>query len=165
MQNYKTEIKWGVIFMGVTLAWMLLERVVGLHSTHIDKHPTYTNFFSIVAIATFVFALRDKRQSDLGGNMTWKEGFLSGVIISAIIGVLSPLGQLITAYMISPDYFTNAISYGVQHGLTTQVEAEAYFNVKHYIVLSTISAPLMGIVTSAGVAFFVKSKAETTVPG
>jgi len=158
MQKYRTELKWGGLFMVAMLAWMTLERVVGLHSTLIDKHATYTNFFSIIAISVYVFALKDKKANDLKGHMTWKEGFISGVIISVVVAVLTPFGQLITAYVISPDYFGNAIRYGVEHGLTTQVEAEAYFNLKSYIIQSTIFALLMGIVTSAVVAFFLKSK-------
>ncbi|NQV14224.1 DUF4199 domain-containing protein [bacterium] len=163
MQKFKTELKWGLIFIVVILAWNFMERLVGLHSTLIDKHATYSNFFMIVAIAVYVFALIDKRDGDLGGKMTWKEGFLSGVIISVVVGVLTPLAQFIMAYVISPDYFTNAIRYGVEHGLTTQTEAEAYFNLNNYIITSTIFAPLMGIVTSAVVAFFIKTKAETAV--
>ena len=92
--------------------------------------------------------------------MSYKEGLISGVIISVVVGILSPIGQLLTAYVITPDYFSNAISYGVANGLTTQAEAEAYFNIKNYFFISTMSAPIMGIVTSAVVAFFVKSKPE-----
>lgn len=158
MAQYKTEIKWALIFMGVSLVWMLLERLTGLHSTHIDKHAIYTNFFAIVAIAVYVFALRDKKQGDLKGRMTYKEGLISGLIISVVVGVLTPLGQVITAYVISPDYFENAINYGVSHGHTTQEKAEAYFNVKNYIIQSTVFAPVMGVITSAVVAFFLRTK-------
>ena len=162
MNKYKTEIKWAFIFMGITLVWMILERITGLHSTHIDKHAIYTNVFAPIAIAVYVFALRDKKATDLGGKMTYKEGLMSGVIISVIVGVLSPFGQLMTAYVISPHYFENAISHGVANGLTTLEEAEAYFNVKNYIIQSTIFAPVMGVITSAIVAFFLKTKPEAS---
>jgi len=160
MQKFKTELKWALIFMGVTLAWMLLERLVGLHSTHIDKQATYTNFFAVVAVAVYVFALRDKRDSDLDGKMTYKQGWISGVIISVFVGILTLLTQVITAYIISPHYFENAIRHGVANGLTTQADAEAFFNLKNYIYLSTLFAPTMGIITSAAVAFFLKSRPE-----
>jgi hypothetical protein len=162
MSMYKTEIKWALLFMGTTLVWMLLERLTGLHSTHIDKHATYTNFFALVAIAVYVFALRDKRSSDLQGKMTFKEGLLSGVIISIIVGILTPFGQVITAYVISPNYFENAIAYGVSQGLTSQADAEAFFNLKNYVIQSTIFAPVMGVTTSAVVAFFLKTKPEVS---
>ncbi len=162
MNKFRTEIKWGLIFTASILSWLLIERLTGLHSTHIDKHATYTNFFAIIAIAVYVFALRDKRATDLGGKMTYKEGLISGAIISLIVGILTPLVQLLSAYVISPNYFENAIAHGVANGLTTQADAEAYFNLKNYIIQSTIFAPVVGVVTSAIVVFFLKTKAETS---
>ncbi len=156
--KYKTELKWGFIFMASMLGWMILERLVGLHGTHIAKHPTYTNLFALVATAVYVFALRDKRNNDLNGKMSWKDGFLSGVIISVLVMLLSPLGQLIIHNIISPEYFSTVIKYSVEHGLQTQLEAESYFNLKNYIIQSTMMAPIMGIVTSAIVAFFLKTE-------
>jgi hypothetical protein len=160
MMKFKTELKWVLIFFGASLLWMVLERAVGLHDTHIEKHATYTNIFAFVAIGVYVFALRDKRETDFNGYMSWKDGFISGTIISLGVMVLTPLSQIITAHIITPDYFANAIEYGVTHGLSTRSDAEAYFNLKNYLFISTISAPLMGIVTSAVVAFFLKK--ETT---
>ena len=49
INKYKTEIKWAIIFAIVMLMWITLEKLTGLHSEHIDKHPMYTNFFSIPA--------------------------------------------------------------------------------------------------------------------
>jgi hypothetical protein len=48
----------------------------------------------------------------------------------------------------------------VANDLTTQADAEAYFSLKNYIIQSTIFAPVVGVLTSAVVAFFVKSKPE-----
>ncbi|MCF7825313.1 MAG: DUF4199 domain-containing protein [Candidatus Marinimicrobia bacterium] len=162
MNKFKTEIKWGLIFTCGIMLWMLLERLMGLHSTHIDKHATYSNLFAIVAVVIYVFALRDKRDQDFSGKMTYWQGLKSGVIISIIVGLLTPGVQLVSAFVISPHYFENAIRHGVANGLATLPEAEAYFNVRHYILVSTISAPMMGVVTSAVVAFFLKSKPEVT---
>jgi phosphate/sulfate permease len=41
-----------------------------------------------------------------------------------------------------------------------QKEAEDWFNITSYIIQSFIGTPIMGIVTSAIVAFFVKSKVQ-----
>lgn len=156
MKKYKTEIKWAFIFAGATLAWMLLERLAGLHSTHIDKHMIYTNFFAIPAIAIYVFALLDKRKNDYGGTMTYKQGFISGLIITAIVTILSPLTQYIISTVITPDYFPNIIEYSVSEGLMTREAAEDNFNHGNYILQSLMAAPVMGIVTSAVVAFFTR---------
>lgn len=156
MSNYKTEIKWALIFAAMGLIWMLLERIVGLHDTHIDKHPIYTNLIAIPAITVYVFALLDKRKNDLGGIMTFKQGLITGIIITAIVTLLSPLTQYITSTLITPEYFNNAINYSVETGKVTQEEAEGFFNLRNYIMMGLMSAPIMGLVTSLIVAFFTK---------
>ena len=57
MAKFKIEIKWGVIFVIMSLGWMLLERLAGLHGEHIDKHALYTNFIAIPAIAVYIFGI------------------------------------------------------------------------------------------------------------
>ena len=138
-----------------------MEKALGWHDEHIADHPTYTNFFAFVAIAIYVFALQDKKKNFYQGQMTFKQGFMSGVVISLIVGLLTPLSQYITSTIITPDYFTNAINYSVESGNVTQQEAEDYFNLQTYIIQATIFAPIVGIITSAIVAFFVKSKKES----
>ena len=85
-----TEVKWTLIFCASMLLWMALERAVGLHDTHIDKHIYLTNLFSIVAITVFVLALRDKKRGDYQGTMTYLQGLRFGATISLMIAVLSP---------------------------------------------------------------------------
>ena len=156
MTNFKIEIKWALIFAAMTLGWMMLERLVGLHSTHIDKHLLYSNLIAIPAIAVYVFALLDKRKNYYQGKMTYQQGFMSGLVISLLVMVLSPITQVITSWVITPDYFANIIQHSVSTGKMTQQEAENYFNLKSYIIQGLAGAPVMGIVTSAIVAFFTK---------
>jgi hypothetical protein len=160
MKTIKTEIKWAFIFIVMTLLWMVLERLSGFHSTHIDKHYIVTNFIAIPAIAIYVFALRAKRKNDYGGFMTYKQGFISGLIITAIVTVFSPLTQAITSLVITPDYFPNIIRYSVETGKMDQAAAEKYFNLSSYIVQGLIGAPVMGLITTAIVAVFAKKVAK-----
>ena len=67
--------------------------------------------------------------------MSYKEGFISGLIISIILMIFAPLTQAITSNIITPDYFANVIQYSVETGYHTSLEeAEAYFNLKNYII-------------------------------
>jgi hypothetical protein len=156
MTNFKIEIKWALIFAAMTLGWMLMERLVGLHSTHIDKHLLYSNLIAIPAITVYVFALLDKRKNYYQGKMTYQQGFMSGLVISLLVMILSPITQVITSLVIAPDYFANIIQHSVSTGKMTQTEAADYFNLKSYIIQGLAGAPVMGIVTSAIVAFFTK---------
>lgn len=156
MNKYKVEIKWAIIFFVVSLLWMVFERAVGLHDEHIDKHMIYTNFFAIPAILVFVMALLDKRKTSYGGKMTYKQGLMAGLIITAIVTILSPVSQYITSEWITPDYFKNVTNYSVETGFMTREAAMDYFNLKNYIIQSVIGAAAMGVVTSAIVAIFTR---------
>ena len=161
MKNIKIEIKWAVIFVAMMLAWMFLEKSLGYHDEKIADHPFFTNFVAIPSIAIYIFALLDKKQNFYYGLMSYKQGFISGLIISVIVAILSPLSQYITTEFITPDYFSNVINYAVEQGEMTRDEAEGYFNLKSYILQSVIGALVMGLLTSAIVAIFVKSKSQS----
>lgn len=161
MKNYAIEIKWALIFFVAGLVWMFLEKIAGLHSTHIDKHATYSSLFAIPAIAIYVFALLDKKKNYYNGFMTFKQSLISGLIITLIVTVLSPFSQLITTYLITPEYFPNAIKHAVESKALTQDAAEAYFNTTNYIIMGSMFAPVVGVVTTLIVSFFVKSKNKT----
>ncbi len=156
MQNFKIELKWALLFIGMTWVWMIIERAVGLHDTYISQHPTYTNLVAIPAILLYVLAMREKRSQFYKGTMTYKQGVIFGLIMTGIITALVPLSQLVISNVISPDYFKNAIEYSVSSGQATQEEADSFFNIKSYIIQGMIGAPIMAILTTLIVAIFVK---------
>lgn len=158
MNKYKIELKWAIVFVLMTLLWMALENIAGFHSALIDKHAIVTNFIAIPAIAVYVFALLDKRKKYYSGSMTYLQGFKTGLIITLIVTILSPLTQYITSAIITPEYFKNIIQYSVSEGKMTQEAAESYFNMKSYIIQGLIGAPVMGLITSAIVAIFTRKK-------
>lgn len=158
MKNVKIEIKWALIFVVMTLLWMVLEKLAGLHDTCIDKHAIYTNFIAIPAILIYVLALFDKKKNCYSGTMTYMQGFFSGLIITAIVTVISPLTQYITSTYITTTYFANVIKYSVESGNLTQQAAEEYFNLKSFVIQGLIGTPIMGVITTAVVAFFTKSR-------
>ncbi|MEE4198832.1 MAG: DUF4199 domain-containing protein [Bacteroidales bacterium] len=158
MKKYRIEIKWAIIFVLTLLLWMFLEKIAGLHDEHIEKHSIVTNFVAIPAIIIYVLALLDKRRNDYDGKMTYKQGVISGLIITAIITIFSPLTQYLTTTFITPQYFPKMIEYVVKEGKMTQPEAEGYFHLKNYITQVIISTPVMGIITTLVVAIFTRRK-------
>lgn len=158
MKNYRIEIKWALIFVTMSLVWMFLEKLAGLHDDHINKHSVVTNFIAIPAIAIYVFALLDKRKNYYNGIMNYRQGFVTGFVITVIITILSPLTQYITSTVITPDYFTNASNHAVSLGKMTREQADGYFNLRNYIVQGLMGALIMGIITSAIVAIFTTRK-------
>lgn len=163
MDKIKIEIKWAIIFAVMTLVWMLMEKLCGLHGKYIDYHFYLTNLFAIPAIWTMVLALKDKKKSFYNGNMTYKQGLISGIILSAFIALLSPLTQWITSYIITPEYFPNVIKRSVELGYyKTTAEAEANFNFKTYAINSTIFAFVFGVITTAIAMIFIRTKSNNS---
>ena len=160
--RYKTEIKWAILFIVTSLLWMVLEKISGLHDTYLHLQQYITVLFAIPAVWIYVVALREKKRLFYHGSMTFTQGFVSGLIMTLIITVCSPLTQWITSTIITPDYFKNVIDYSVKTGYYSSVEeATAYFNLRNYIVESTIFAFGMGLITTAVVAFFLKTRRPT----
>ncbi len=161
MKKFAIEIKWGIIFSLISLAWMFLEKGLGWHDENISQHAIYTNFFAIIAIVLYILALLDKKKNFYNGNLTWSQGFISGIVISVVVAILSPIAQYITHQFITPDYFNNIIAYSVESGAMTREAAEGYFNLTSYIIQSFFFALVVGVVTSAIVAYFVKTKKDS----
>lgn len=162
MKTLAIEIKWAIIFVIVSLLWMVLEKVCGLHGPYIDYHLYLTNLFAIPAIWIFVLALKDKKRRYYNGHMTYVQGLVSGIIISVVVAALSPLTQWIVSYVITPEYFPNVIKRSVELGYyKTTAEAATYFNYKNYAVQGIIGALMMGIITTVIVMLFVRSKNST----
>lgn len=157
MKNVKIEIKWAIIFSAMTLLWMLLEKLSGLHSNYINYHLYLTNLFAIPAVWLIVLALRDKKNNFYNGQISYLQGLLSGIILSVIIALISPLTQWITSYIITPEYFPNVIKFSVEQGYhQTLADAEAYFNYQNYALQSAIGALVMGTITTAIAMLFIK---------
>ena len=126
MKKFSIEIKWGIQFSLLSIVWMILEEVVGLHDQYIGKQAIYTNLFGIVAIIVYYLALRDKKKHFFRNKIDWRQGFLSGVALSFVICLLSPLVQYVTFTYVSPDFFVNIIHYAVSHKIETQIQVKLF---------------------------------------
>ncbi|WP_420150823.1 DUF4199 domain-containing protein [Spirosoma sp.] len=162
VENYKIEIKWAILFSIMVLLWMILEKISGLHGKYIDYHLYLTNLFAIPAIWFIALALKDKKNNFFGGKMTYKQGLISGIILSVLIALLSPITQWITSYLITPDYFPNVIKRSVEIGYyKTTAEAEANFNYRNYAIQGAIGSLIMGVATTAIAMLFIRTKPAT----
>lgn len=163
MNKYKIELKWAIIYCMMVLLWMLLEVILGLHSEHIDLHMVTTMFFLIPMILLYIYALLDKKRNFYSGKMSYMQGFVTGIIITVIITLLSPFTQYITSEFITPDFFTNAIEYATSTAQMTPEKAQKHFNLTNYIIQGFFGSLVMGIVFSAIIAIFTRTKLDTNV--
>lgn len=157
MKNFRIELKWGFLFFLSGLAWMVLEKSLGWHDRLIEQHATYTLLYAPLAIFIYVIALWEKKKKTYRGRMTFLQGLLSGLLITLVVVLLTPLSQYISHSLISPAYFPNIIQLTVNSGKMTLPEAEAYFNLMNYTTQSVFFAGVMGILTTVVVMIFMKS--------
>ena len=137
---------------------MIFEKVMDWHDEFIDKHAIYTNIFGIIALGIYILALRDKRNNFFKGSITWRQGFVTGIILTIIITIFSPLSQYIVATYISPEYFDNMIEYSVQNKRMNLEQASTLYNLKSYIIQAIFSALVMGVGTAALAALIIRNK-------
>ena len=161
MKKIAIEIRWAIQFSIVSLVWMIFEKTMGWHDELISKQTIYTNLFAFVGIGIYFIALSDKKKNYYKGTMDWKQGFMSGMILSTIIAILSPMVQSITYTYITPHFFENIIKYMVTEKVQTQSQAEMYFNLKSFTIQGIFGAFSFGVLTSAFVAFVLKTKITT----
>lgn len=140
------------------LLWILIEKFMGWHDQHIDKHAIYTNIFGILALVIYILALRDKRNNYFKGSMTWRQGFITGIILTIIITVFSPFSQYIASTYISPNYFDNVIEYRIQNTRMSLEQAQTLYNLKSYIIQAVFGALVMGVGTAALAALIIRNK-------
>lgn len=142
---------------GITLDGV--RKTVGLQGKYIDYHIYLTNLFAIPAIIVMVTTLKDKKKNYYDGQMNYKQGLISGIILYVIIALLNPLTQWVTSFVITPEYFPNVIKRFVEMGyFKTAAEAEVNFNYPNYAIQGTIGALVMGIITTAITMIFIRTK-------
>ncbi len=162
MYKYKIEIKWAFVFIGMLLLWNITERLLGFHDEYIGEHMYFSMIFVIPAIGLYVLALKEKKTKYYNGQMNFKQGFISGLVITLIVTVFSPITYWVIWKIISPDYFENVIKFSVESGYDSLEDAQAYYNYKNFALQTFIWALIPGIVTSLLAALFVRSKNKTS---
>lgn len=158
MKQYGTELEWAGIITLFSLAWMVLEKYLGWHDEHIDQHATYTLISIPITVLLYYLALRAKREEDFGGQMTWQEGFKSGMILTLFLVLLSPLAQVITHRLITPDFFSNMIEYSATAKKMSRGMAEKIFSLGSYILQAGVGLLVFGAIFSAVLAAVVRTK-------
>lgn len=158
MKKLRFELKWAVIFNIALLCWMLLEKTMGWHEEAIADNWWFTLLFAPFGILMYLLALREKRRRVYGGKITYRQAFVSAVILSTFIALLSPFTQYITHNFITEEYFNNVIEYSVTNDFMTRSRANEFFHINNYIWQSAFGAFVIGLLVSAVTAFFVRKK-------
>ncbi|WP_333879090.1 DUF4199 domain-containing protein [Flavobacterium sp.] len=162
MKNFSIEIKWTLRFILLVLAWAIGEKFAGLHDQYIDRYALYTNLFALPAFLFYYLALSEKKKYFFNNQITWRQGFVSGIILSFFIAILMPVAQLVIYKSITPHFFETIIEYKTKSPNLkfhiSEKDAESYFNLKSYIIQSIFNTLSMGSIAGALVSLMIKNK-------
>lgn len=158
MKNYSIEIKWALRFTLLTLAWAIGEKAIGLHDVHIENYGLCSLLFVFPAFLFFYLALAEKKKYFFNNEMTWKQGFVTGIVLSFIIALLNPIAQYVIYSSITPHFFENIIEYKTKHTTMTLKTAREIFNFKSYLIQTSFSGLSYGVITGAIVSSLIKTK-------
>lgn len=160
MSQYRFEIKWSVIYAVVVMLWFLGERIAGLHGRYISRQGDIALLLFFPIILIYFLANIDKKRNFYNGEMTYLQGFLSGLRLTIGILILTPVIQLISSYVISPGFFNTMIDYSVATGSLTPKQAAWQFSYGNFVFTNLLAEIITGVPIAAFVPIWTKSAKE-----
>jgi hypothetical protein len=143
----KREIKWAVIISVLMLAWLTLLKYTGFESEKAEMFPLVSMIYFVIMFGLYLLAIRERRSINKG-YISRRDAFLTGLLITLFLVVLSPFNMLIFNYLINPDFFDTMINLAVEKGEPIQ-QAESDFNITSYIFSSMLMMGVLGGLFSA----------------
>jgi len=107
MGKFEIEFKWAVFFIILLFVWFYMEKFLGLHDQHVKWEGLFSFLIILPQALLYHFALKDKKYNYYQGNISWKQAFFSGAILSLVIAGLSPVVSYTATAFVSPDLMEN----------------------------------------------------------
>lgn len=158
MKNFSIEIKWAFIIGFLGLIWIFVEKYLGYHDEKVGWYQLFSILFFPFMVLGYYFGLREKKHKYYNGNLSWSHGFISGIIISAILTLLAPFGQFLTHNFLSPDLSAKAIELATSKDTMTFEQANTYYSLNSYMMQSVFTTLSTGVVIGAVIAYFIRTK-------
>src|SRR6478609_9558727 len=158
MKNFAVEIKWGIRYIFAYLAWIIMEKSIGIYTYKIDDYFLSSLLFYAFGFLIYILAINDKKKHFFNNNMDWKQGCVSGIFMSIVIAILMPVCQVVIHQAIAPEFFPNMIKNALASGKNKPEVVMDNFNLKAYIYQSVFFSLSIGVVYSAIVSSFLKTK-------
>ncbi len=157
MKNLTIEIKWALIYTLMSITWALLGKLFGFYTEHIAYNPLFNTLIILPSVIVYTLAIREKKLRFYNGQMTYRQGMISGLFLTLFVTILGPVYPWFTQ-LISPDLFERSIAFAVSSGAMTADEASRQLNLKTFIVQGFLAGPVFGTIYTAIIAAFLRSR-------
>ena len=100
-----TTVKWGLITGMVYVIFSLLNNMLGIQPGGANQGLSFlmSVLLMLVTFFTLFMGVKEKRDSEMGGYMTFGQGFKSGMGIALIAAVIAAVFTLVYMMFIDPD--------------------------------------------------------------
>lgn len=160
MSKFAIEIKWAIRFTLFAMAWVMLEKAIGWHSLSYIEYLLTCFLFAVPGAILIYLTIKEKRDHYYKGEMTWMQGTLCGLFLTFICVLMVPISTWITINYISADFYPTMQANAIASGNMPQEEAELFFGMRGYILDRVQMGLSGGIVVSAIVSHFLKTKVQ-----
>lgn len=107
----KLSIKYGSLIAAGSFLWLVCEYLMGFRTTNFNVHIiTWIIVPLVLSALGLVLAIRE-RKTQLGPAFHFKQGFITGLAVSFIAGLLMVFGQYIYLRVIDTGYIDRAKSW------------------------------------------------------
>lgn len=148
----RTETKWAIIAAVALFIILLIEKLAGLQTP--EKVGTWIIvdlvFAFLLFIVVYYMATREKREYELNGVMSWKEGFWTAAIMTLIFIPLSSLLIYIFLKFINPDAASILMTHSHDHSGKDAVNNYLYLHLVNAVSLGLIFSLIFPLFTRKG---------------
>ncbi len=159
MKKFAVEIKWGIRYAFLWILWLFIEKSSGYYETKISDYALYSLLFIVVTLFVYYVAIKEKKKEFFKNDMSWKQGCVTGIFLTIVMAILTPVCQIIFHKAIAPEFFPNMIEYSISKGNSREI-AENYFNLSSFIIQNVFSTLSLGVVISAIMALLLQTKTK-----
>ncbi len=154
----KNELKWATIMSVVLLIWLVSLKYMGYQEGEkIGDYPIIASIYFIPLFGLFFLAVKERKQGKRNrGFITKRDAFLTGLIATLFLMVLSPVVMLIFNFLINPDFISNQVIYYSEHGMPLP-EAKNTYTIWSMIFNSIMMSMLAGGLFSAIIALILEN--------
>lgn len=163
----KTEIKYGLLFAGIVMVYVMIEHVLGFNTTRHDIGQ-YTRLMGvIVPILGIFFGIRKRRKI---AAMTFAQGVKTGFWIAFIQTTLTTLWFLLYSEVINPEFVdtmleferSRLVSLGTPEPtmLERLAEQRSFFAFPRLQIFQELFGIAYGVVFAMIFSFFLRTKSK-----
>lgn len=102
----KTEMKYGLIIAAVSAIWLIVQDLIGLHDKYIQYQSMVSWLGLIIPIAGLFFAIKEKRDKEFEGSISYGQCIKTGLLTTIVNGFLGSIFGLLFFKFINPKFLT-----------------------------------------------------------